>query len=896
MDAHTAPSNPTTVNPNWKQGDDITTHPLWEQQVDLEYGMMRKGANDLRDRVAIAERDGKVDSLGVVKGLIKEWLPGVADSIKQWVKDMDRSKGGPKPIALSYVRELDPYVCGLIALRSMLANMTTGHIGLVNIASQIGQTIEYEQRVRLWEDKCPELFHQQRKRMDRQGSTDVHRRRVNINRFNTYMKEGTFEGKVQWDGWTADVMFRVGWTLMDCIIRKTQWFEVMADPTAGQKRKANHKPKLVLTVKPELLAWFAKSLDSAELHQPEFGPTIVPPRRWEGTREGGYWTPYVRPPRLIRFKAHQEHQKSRAADEYDSLAFPKVYTALNLLQETPWKINKRVLAVLREAWGRREWDIAGLPAQRPRELPTRTAQHDDRRQYEKECRARSQMPSEPTPELAKEMWQWRRKASVSHAFNHKLLSHTRATREIFSIATKYEDYEAFYFPHMLDFRGRMYPIPAYLQPQGNDLARGLLTFAKGIAVTKENGGVRWLAIQLANTFGKDKKPYEERVRWVEENEEMFRLIADNPYDNKEWASEDGDPWQALAACFEWVDYLNHGEGYVSHLPIMVDGTCNGIQHLSAITRDEVAGAYVNLVPSSEPQDIYRFVARELQDTLEGLNTSDARFWLELCGGELPRSLTKRQVMVLPYGGTRDSFYGYTREWLNDKVPLSGEETEEEQELRTQRITFLSGHMWDTVNRCVSGAMEVMTWLKDTAKVVTMENQPIYWKVPSGFVVRHFYGLDREVKVECMLDGNRVGTVRNEKTAKLSVKEQLQGISPNFIHSLDASCAVDCIVACSEDGLSAFASVHDAYGTHAANMDYLGETLREAFVKTHQVDVLGVFRSACASVIIPSLIVRDGMDPMEAAEKAEEMLHDAAKPLHFGSLEIEDVLQSPYFFA
>lgn len=891
MDAATAATLPHV----WTIGDDITTHPLWEQQVELEYGMMRTGANKLRDAVAIAERDGKMQDLRVVKGLVKDWLPGIADSIKQWVKDMDRSKGGPKPIALAYVRELDPYVSALIALRAVMGALGGQHLGLTYLANQIGANIEYEQRVRLWEQQCPELFHHHKNKMDRQGSTAVHRRRVNINRFNVYLKEDTFEGKVKWTPWTNDVVFRVGWCLMDCIIRKTQWFEVMQDPTHVFKKGKVKSPKLILAPKPELMEWFAKSLDASELMQAEFAPTIIPPKRWEGTREGGYWTPYVRPPRLIRFKAHQEHQKQRAADEYDSLAFPKVYTALNLLQETAWRVNRRVLAVLREGWGRRHWEEANLPAQTPRELPARTARHDEWRQYEKECRARHQLPAEPEADLKEEMWQWRKRASVVHAFNNKLLSHKRSTEEIFKLATKYEDYDAFYYPHMLDFRGRMYPIPAYLQPQGNDLARGLLSFSKGIAVTKANGGVRWLAIQLASMWGKDKWSYDARVKWVEENEVMFRLIAEDPYGNKEWCDAD-EPWQALAATFEWVDYLNHGEGFVSHLPVMVDGTCNGIQHLSAITRDEVAGAYVNLVPSSEPQDIYKFVARELQDILEGLNTEDARWWIDLCDGELPRSLTKRQVMVLPYGGTKDSFFGYTRAWLDEKVPVTGDESEAEQEERTRRIIFLTNHLWATVNRCVSGAMAVMQWLKETARVVTADDQPIYWKVPSGFVVRHFYGLDREFRAECMLDGERVQLKLREKTAKLSIREQLQGISPNFIHSLDASALVDCLCVCAEDELVAFASVHDAYGTHAANMDYLAPTLREAFVRTHETDVLGSFRAACASVIIPTLIVQKGMDPLEAAQKAEEMLRDAAKPLTIGNLDLNSVLGSDYFFA
>ncbi len=37
----------------------------------------------------------------------------------------------------------------------------------------------------------------------------------------------------------------------------------------------------------------------------------------------------------------------------------------------------------------------------------------------------------------------------------------------------------FYFPHNVDFRGRVYPVPPHLNHMGNDLSRGLLMLGKG---------------------------------------------------------------------------------------------------------------------------------------------------------------------------------------------------------------------------------------------------------------------------------------------------------------------------------------------------------------------------------------------------------------------------------
>jgi DNA-directed RNA polymerase len=198
-----------------------------------------------------------------------------------------------------------------------------------------------------------------------------------------------------------------------------------------------------------------------------------------------------------------------------------------------------------------------------------------------------------------------------------------------------------------------------------------------------------------------------------------------------------------------------------------------------------------------------------------------------------------------------------------------------------------------VSRVVEKGLAVMGWLQKCAKAVADSNQPIYWQVPSGYVVRHFYGQTVDKRVELKLSGERVRVTVHERTAKLSAKEQLQGIAPNFIHSLDGAALMLCLKRCREAGIEDFSSVHDAYGTHAANMNALAQFLREAFVEVHEHDVLGEFRSACQRILVDVLVAEKGMDPLEASEKADEMLPE---PLEKGNLDLASVLESDYFFA
>jgi len=77
-------------------------------------------------------------------------------------------------------------------------------------------------------------------------------------------------------------------------------------------------------------------------------PTLIKPKPWDGPRDGGYWTPYVKAPFLIRFKASHEDQRQRAIDEYEALDMPEVYEAINNVQNTAWKINKPVFDVAKK--------------------------------------------------------------------------------------------------------------------------------------------------------------------------------------------------------------------------------------------------------------------------------------------------------------------------------------------------------------------------------------------------------------------------------------------------------------------------------------------------------------------------------------------------------------------
>lgn len=174
----------------------------------------------------------------------------------------------------------------------------------------------------------------------------------------------------------------------------------------------------------------------------------------------------------------------------------------------------------------------------------------------------------------------------------------------------------------MDFRGRVYPLPPHLNHMGNDMCRGLLTFAH--AKPLGEAGLRWLKIHVSNLMGKDKISLDDRAAYTEDNLAQVFDSADKPLAGNGWWLKADSPWQALAACKELANAMrsSNPHEYACRLPVHQDGSCNGLQHYAALGRDAAGGSAVNLVPTPEdkPQDVYSQVLRLVLQKLD----ADAR--------------------------------------------------------------------------------------------------------------------------------------------------------------------------------------------------------------------------------------------------------------------------------
>ncbi|MET3835698.1 hypothetical protein ABIB58_001031 [Brevundimonas sp. UYEF29] len=274
--------------------------------------------------------------------------------------------------------------------------------------------------------------------------------------------------------------------------------------------------------------WLEDQHARCELLEPIHLPMIIPPRPWSSPFKGGYLT---RSPgqRLVKQSYRPYHDDLAAHD------MPAVYAAVNAIQNTAWRINQPVFAVMKEIWDN-GGQLGGLPARDPRPIPATP----DEFHYNEESKK-----------------QWKREAAGLHDLNNKDLSKRLAVSQRIWVAEKFADEDAIFFPHSLDFRGRVYPIPVGgPHPQGDDIAKALLEFADGYSIGDAGAGA--LAVHIAGLFGIDKVSTEERMDWFWANEPLILDSASNPLDGQRfWATADS-PFMALAACMEWEGYCRDG--------------------------------------------------------------------------------------------------------------------------------------------------------------------------------------------------------------------------------------------------------------------------------------------------------------------------------------------------
>jgi DNA-directed RNA polymerase, mitochondrial len=519
--------------------------------------------------------------------------------------------------------------------------------------------------------------------------------------------------------------------------------------------------------------------------------------------------------------------------------------AWNAIQATPWAVNTWVLDVMLDAWTQGLW-IAGLEIGEVGKLPPRL---DD-----ETWAAMSQEDRSARTARLRDI----------HSENASIKGRSHAIVSCLEIAELMRNRPAIWFPHTKDFRGRIYSAATRgPHPQGNDISKALIHFAEGKPLGQS--GEFWLRVRAANCFGMDKLSLEDRVAWTLSHQSEIGQAALSPSTSTWWTEAD-EPWGFLATCYELAQALisSAPESFVSHLPVPLDGSCNGLQHLSAMGLDPVGALATNLTPATSRQDVYEEVANRVrlqveQDVFDGIDA--ARVW----HGKITRQVTKRAVMTTPYGVTDR---GIRKQLLND-----GHVPADDQIGKGEAADYLRDRIVQALGDTVASAKAIMAWLQVTADRLARAGLPFDWTTPTGGKVRQGYFTPTLERITML--SAKVSLWDEDRKGGLNVRKQALGSAPNYIHSFDAAHLTMTVNAAVSEGIDALAMIHDSYGTHAANTTRLSTILREQFVALYQVDWLKRLKEEIAGYA-PHVQIDD--------------------PPERGDFDVSQVIDAPFFFS
>ncbi|KAA3452702.1 DNA-dependent RNA polymerase [Mesorhizobium sp. SARCC-RB16n] len=840
--------------------DALTQHDhLLQRQIELEIEMSGLGRDRYLSRVRknVDKERGYETDTG--RTILESVVGPVAASITKFVDEVYSGRPGPRAVAAKLIKDMDHSVVSYLACRAILGRMMKPRAPvLLTLAVAVARAVELEARFTEFRKQDKDRFDYELRKLSDDGATEQHKAVV--------LTFAMGKHNIAWDRWSRTQMIHLGIRLVELFAENTGLIMIQQAHEGGDKNAP--KDQYLVHLSERAMAWIDQSIRGGQHLYPDFLPMLVPPKDWTGLSGGGYYTDLDRPLKLVRRASKKQFEllKRKLAETQHRGVLLR---GLNAIQRTPWQINQRVLDVM-TVMAKTNEGIAGLvPGDSPKpDRPIGIPEDVD--------------PKTLPPHQQKQLQEWKWAARDVYTENLQLRQDRLHQETLFGLAQRFRDERAIYFPHNLDFRGRAYPVPLVMHPQAGDPVKALLRFAEGKPLGAD--GARWLAIHGANTFGVDKVSFDERVKWVDENHTRIISCARDPFEDRWWTEAD-KPWCFLAFCFEYRDYIN-GLGrtdFVSHLPIALDGSCNGLQHFSAMLLDAVGGRAVNLIPAKKPQDIYQVVADRVMEQLrailstEGMNAERGRWAYEWLTMGIDRKVTKRPVMVLPYGGTPRSCLKYVDEAVKAKI-AGGYKHNLGDDLK-KAIGFLSSIIWDSIGDVVIAAREAMGWLQKTARTIAKVNLPMHWETPSGFVAYQGYVNFKSRQIETKIAGKLVKPRVYEETDLIDVSKQATSISPNFVHSMDASAMILTVDELAAKGLTDFAMIHDSYGTHACNTTLLASTLRKVFVEMYQGDPLTKLRD---QLVLQSLVAPD----IGAFEELPSK----------GDLDLSQVTKSDFFFA
>jgi len=771
-----------------------------EEQVAFERQQISQGLKKLRDNTRQLEEKEYASASVYGVASLDTLLPLVVDRIQDTFSyAVKRGKNG---VAFKEIHQhlahIEPLALAAISCKVTFDKVFGRKIDsnlASNVCDSIGRAIESECQMRHYEACAPGLLEALKKNYWHE-SIGTHQKVVVIR---TMMNRCSIE---PWNTWHRNLRVKLGGWLLDCIMNSSGWF-------FKSNVRVGNKTKVVVLPTPEFLEIKDQVIRESELFSPEAWPMLIEPNDWSNDRAGGY----------LLNEVMRGHKMVRHGDN-GRIQGEKTIEFLNKIQKVEYRLNPFTIDVAKHLQERgisvgKFIPIVEIPLP-PK--PTDIAENKDARK------------------------RYRRQAAEVMNKNAYAFRRSCRTRMTMEAVRRFEDKERFYIPWSFDYRGRAYPIPAFLTPQDTDFGKAIIRFANESTCSPE--AYDWLAFQCATTYGLDKATMAERLEWTNNNLHLISRVAKDPIHNLgDWEGAE-EPWQFLSSCEEYYACVITQRRKTTGLMVATDATCSGLQILAGLARDKSTATLVNVVGSDRPQDAYKVVAEVSKWSIpQRLH----KVWDRKC--------VKRTVMTIPYNAKPFSNRSYIRDALKEKgVDIEREEL-------TQTVQAVR----DAMQNVVPGPMSVMKWIEtEVTKIIKSGVEVLEWVTPSGFIVTQRLMKHETQTIRLQLLGRCELDIAKE-TDEVSITRHKAATAPNLIHSLDAS-----LLHLSATRFDApIALIHDSVLCRASDMSILSSLVRETYMKLFaEQDYLTDFASQIGAETEPPII---------------------------GDLEPSTVVESTYFF-
>ncbi len=818
--------------------------------------MVSLGADRYRN-----ELDRGLSTVGPGKALMRKALRPLAEAIEEYYAlGKGRRKG------MTYIRHVDAYILADLTMRRAL-DCAIKQETLTKTAKAIASAVEWHIKDAALRDASVSIWNRTQERLKKTQDPNFRRKSIDGTVLGTrrWAEENAPElaeklAEVKGPEWDISAKLDVGGALVDLFAQSTGLIE------AHEIRQSRTQSKCVVRLTEGTEEWLKKQNEYYSVLRPVHLPMVVPPRDWCGMDEGGY---------LDNSKAGVQFIKTKARRlDVDPESLRDAFEAVNLIQRTGWRVNLAVYGVMSQVWqtGSR---IGGVPAR----------YHEDQ-----QIPALSTRLQDMTPEGRREQPEyrsWAARAREIHESNAERRAETQTFGSLMAVATRFAQFPAFYHPHKLDWRQRAYPISIFLSPQGDQFNKGLIEFAEGRRMGDSENAPAWLAIHGANCYGVDKVSFEERIEWVETFEASILESALFPFDCEFWQQAD-KPWPFLAFCFEWLGYRLAGDDYVTHLPVALDGSNSGLQHLSAMLRDSEGARVTCVAPSKAPEDVYQMVADAVEADLATRKDDE---WAAIWAGKVSRKIVKQPTMTYTYSATESGMRSQIANALRtaDKEAADAGENgyltfTSPLQSNADAATYLASIVRAAIKTQMDKAAEAMDFMVDLARTYSKTGLPLRWTTPVGVPVVQYYPTSTSVRKHVFINGtDHKLRINVDAPDRLDKKRAAAGVSPNYVHSMDSTHLLWTVLFSNDEwGIQDFSMIHDSFGTHATACDELALATRLMFVALYEEDRLAALRDETAHLL--------------ETNGHEDLIPDLPTVPTYGSFNLADVLASDYFFA